>query len=314
MTKKKILALLTVLSCIASMATMPTSAEFAVLPDGTWVEVTTSPFAGIMIETDGTELTQDMVDDVEGFEFLQTYESFTKTYCWGNYVTNIKPESTAFMLSTEKASPDLLTKIGRELTMKHDCITNVHLVEQSCYRYPRVTHTFSIKMKTQDLTFNETDFPEFAGSTIYGSNGSYTVTLPQDKGQEMLETYTQYQLYCYYKEFADEMKNKYAEQLGSVSALYKINASNSNNTAYSAFSVWDTAGDSNTDGAVDASDAADVLTIAAQNGTGAGIKATSANDVNADGNVDASDAAAVLCYSAAQGTGAEVSWVDILRK
>ena len=80
------------------------------------------------------------------------------------------------------------------------------------------------------------------------------------------------------------------------------------------YSIWDNAGDSNSDGAVDASDAANVLTIAAQNGTGANIKATSADDVNADGAVNATDAAAVLCYAAAKGTGADVSWVDILRR
>ncbi len=318
MMKKKLFALLTALSCMASMTAVTVSAEyfgeFQVLPDGSWVEVTTSPFCGIMIETDGTELTKDMVSDVESYDFLQKYEDFTRSYCWGRYVTNIKPESTAFMLFTEKSSPDLLTKIGRELTMKLDCITDVHLVEQSCYRYPRVTHQLVFYMKDEDMTFTEEEFPEIAGSKIYGGNGRYTVYLPEEQWYEMFITKTQYELYCYYEDLTRELEEKYEDKFEDGNQIIKINTSSSNNTDYSAFSVWNSAGDSNTDGTVDASDAADVLTIAAQNGTGAGIKATSANDVNADGNVDASDAAAVLCYAAAKGTGAEVSWVDILRK
>ncbi len=122
-----------------------------------------------------------------------------------------------------------------------------------------------------------------------------------------------YQSYLFMKEIADNILTEHGNLFVSVEPTMKsIDFGGSESLATE--SIWDSAGDSNTDGAVDASDAADVLTIAAQNGTGAGIKATSATDVNADGNVDASDAAAVLCYAAAQGTGAEVTWIDILKK
>ncbi|MBQ2265271.1 MAG: hypothetical protein II341_07705, partial [Oscillospiraceae bacterium] len=79
-------------------------------------------------------------------------------------------------------------------------------------------------------------------------------------------------------------------------------------------SVWTNAGDPNSDGTVNAADAAEMLVSAAQIGTGVDVAVTSAADVNADGLLNAEDAAAVLSYAAAKGTGADVSWVDILTR
>ncbi len=121
--------------------------------------------------------------------------------------------------------------------------------------------------------------------------------------------------YQYMLDFCNSVAEQYPDVFEVLVPLMEIEGGHhGEGHAYSEI-LWDEyVGDTNTDGEVDAADAADVLVIAAQNGTGAGIKATSANDVNADGYVDASDAAAVLSYAAAKGTGADVSWVDILRK
>ena len=78
-------------------------------------------------------------------------------------------------------------------------------------------------------------------------------------------------------------------------------------------SIWQTAGDCNADGEVNAQDAAEQLLLAAEAGTGAEITVTGANDINADGAVNALDAAAVLVYAAAQGSGQTLSWTEILR-
>ena len=121
--------------------------------------------------------------------------------------------------------------------------------------------------------------------------------------------------YQYMLDFCNSVAEQYPDVFEVLVPLMEIEGGHhGEGYAYSEI-LWDEyVGDTNTDGEVDAADAADVLVIAAQNGTGAAIKATSANDVNADGYVDASDAAAVLSYAAAKGTGADVSWVDILRK
>lgn len=316
--KKKRFAFVTALCCLTSAAALPVSAEFAVLPDGTWVDVTTSPFAGIMIETDGTELTADMVSSVEGFVSLETHDEFSQHYCWGHYVTNIEPENTAYMLSTENSSPEELTRLGRELMMELDCITDVHLVEQSLYNYPRVTHTFTVKTTDPDIAVNETNFPEFAGASVSGSDGSYMVTLPQATANELLETYTQYELYCYYEKFADALTEKYTDLLEDVSPLYKIDeAALSSSTEYSASSVWNSAGDFDGSGAVDSSDAADILLYSATLGADSQMPLTTAQqnagDLNFDGVVDVIDAANVLVYSAQKGTGHEPDWFDILK-
>ncbi len=71
-------------------------------------------------------------------------------------------------------------------------------------------------------------------------------------------------------------------------------------------------GDADGDSNVNASDAAEMLIIAAENGAGARNAVTFSNDVNSDGVTDAADAAAVLIYAAAKGTGSFIPWEDIL--
>jgi len=311
---KKMIAFFTALTCMSALAALPASAEFQVLPDGTWVDATTYPYSGIMVETDGTELTSEMLSNIEGFHSLKTHEEFTKHYCYGNYVTNIMPESTAYMLSIKDMTPEALTKLGRELMVKMDCIKDVHLVDATFYKYPKSLNFIQISTTKTDIVINEEVFPELAGCTFSGQEGIYTVTFPFEEHREMLETQTQYEVYSYYQEIAKNLQNTYSDVIQKASAVCAVEETSYKASNCSASSVWTSAGDSNSDGAVDASDAANVLTIAAQNGTGAAIKATAADDVNADGAVNATDAAAVLCYAAAKGTGADVSWVDILRR
>ncbi len=71
-------------------------------------------------------------------------------------------------------------------------------------------------------------------------------------------------------------------------------------------------GDADGDHEVNASDAAEMLIIAAENGAGARNAVTFSNDVNSDGVTDAADAAAVLIYAAARGTGTPIPWEEIL--
>ncbi|MBE6849307.1 MAG: hypothetical protein E7502_05305 [Ruminococcus sp.] len=322
---KKMIAFLTALTCMSALAALPASAELQVLPDGKWVDATTTPYPGIMVETDGTELTREMLSDIEGLVQIKnivSYEEFTKSYPFWKTVVSVEPESKAYMLNLNETSPDVLIKFGRELMVTMDCIKETHLCETTHYRYPLSTNRFTVKTK-EGIDLNEADIPEFADFTFYSSGiefpedgwNKWTVIMPTDTFSVMLRTLSEYEIYCYNQDFCEEILEKYPDIIESMGQLIKYNStSNDNAASYAASSVWTSAGDSNSDGAVDASDAANVLNIAAQNGTGAAIKATAADDVNADGAVNANDAAAVLCYAAAKGTGADVSWVDILRR
>jgi hypothetical protein len=323
---KKMIAFLTALTCMSALAALPASAELQVLPDGKWVDATTTPYPGIMVETDGTELTREMLSDIEELVQIKnivSYEEFTKSYPFWKTVVSVEPESKAYMLNLNETSPDVLIKFGRELMVTMDCIKETHLCETTHYRYPLSTNKFTVKTK-DGIDLNEADIPEFAGFTLDPFDGevipeemrnSWTVLMPTDTFSVMLRTLSRYEIYCYNQDFCEEILEKYPDIIEFMGQHIKYNCtSNDNAASYAASSVWTSAGDSNSDGAVDASDAANVLTIAAQNGTGAAIKVTAADDVNADGAVNATDAAAVLCYAAAKGTGADVSWVDILRR
>ncbi len=70
-------------------------------------------------------------------------------------------------------------------------------------------------------------------------------------------------------------------------------------------------GDADGNQEINASDAAQMLIIAAENGAGARNAVTFSNDVNQDGVTDAMDAAAVLVYAAARGSGVSLSWSEV---
>ena len=75
-------------------------------------------------------------------------------------------------------------------------------------------------------------------------------------------------------------------------------------------------GDLNIDGSVDASDAADILTVAAVMGSGVESDLTEAQlaaaDINADDMIDVIDAALVLQYAAHIGAGTTIMLEEYL--
>ena len=314
MTRKKIAASLTALCCTFSIGSLSASAQTDIISneEGTLVSKTTTSFVGVMIETDGTELTEEVASSFEGFQSLQKYEDFSRDYCEGNVVTNITPDGTAYMFHTENSDTDALIALGREIMMKLDYVTEVHLVDKIVYQPVSLGYMYVLETLNPNTNVDGTSFPELEGMQIGGSNGSYSILMSNETIKEMKSQYTEYELYLQFSEFSDTMMEKYGDVLKFFTPSFT--SLDSDNTNFTVSSVWTDAGDSNSDGTVDSTDAAEMLVFAAQIGTGVDVAVTSAADVNADGLLNAEDAAAVLSYAAAKGTGADVSWVDILRR
>ncbi len=338
---KKMIALLTALSCMASAASLTASACYLdeyTLIDGYPYELSHSWDTSLIVETDGTELTMDMFSENENISDVKAFEKTISYNGVGLRTYDYTPDGTAYLVGTKCQTKEECIALARTLMLEYDVIKDVHTVTITtrhfvqCYRRVNIylngyTSADAYDDNLEDVPdvstiINAENMPELAEFRKVepdpsSDTGRVRLSVSydfNDQWHEMQESgMGDWELHQYFCAFVDDLNEKYDDIIDAMEPeVQPLHGPGSQNGT--AVSPWDTAGDTNTDGAVDASDAADVLTIAAQNGTGAGIKATSANDVNAEGNVDASDAAAVLCYAAAQGTGAEVSWVDILRK
>ncbi|MBE6850021.1 MAG: hypothetical protein E7502_09020 [Ruminococcus sp.] len=336
--KKKMIALLTALCCACSVASLTASAEhdrrweFVELENGGLGCINDRCSYGLLVETGDSEMTLDTlvpfgyvdIKDKERWEFdiyglypLEEYREQIYPTTWKDYVgTN----GNEYIIKADYMTDDELETLARQLTMELDFVENVQIINY-VYTSPYVDFQGSFTAKLADTAQDpkSIDFsamPELNGFTIQGSyDQGFTVN--SEKGES--ESYCAavdckgYEMYLKLNEFADSVQEKYSDVFAEFEPQFLLAALGVEPVMHLT-PIWDNAGDSNSDGEVDASDAANVLTIAAQNGTGAAIKATAADDVNADGAVNAADAAAVLCYAAAKGTGADVSWVDILRR
>ena len=269
---------------------------------------------------------------------------------WGDYEVLIDLDENGYYIGCNAERTETL---GRRLMLEYDFIEDVQIVT-SKYVDPDVRVNIEFTMRptfaSEEIDPNALDIPELKDFYLDGKyykmsfpewdeNGDYlewfrNVTMPDffnafheanpqyndlrfeyiDGGMAgVRNVYDSYQSFKWLTDYCDAIVEKYPDVFTDLVPVPE--ESSKAVQCIDGTICWNEyVGDTNTDGEVDAADAADVLVIAAQNGTGAGIKATSANDVNADGYVDASDAAAVLSYAAAKGTGADVSWVDILRK
>ncbi len=339
MTKKKIFAFLTALSCMGA-GSMTASADYmetnqSFIDQGDRTEIIDNMFGGVklytsstdtrfLVVTDGTELTDADVKDLTDFKSIWEIE-WTESAPLEYPKIQFEPGMRLYSISFD--SKEHLAETARKFQLTHDFAKEIYFTRSHRYQGCTLGNALKFTLRDESTVLDPEDFPQVYGlkmGEVYDGSydgfkkptpqywyGGFTDAVMEECLAENAEG--SYQSYLFMKELADNILAEHGDLFVSVEPTMKsIDFGGSESLATQ--SIWDSAGDSNTDGAVDASDAADVLTIAAQNGTGAGIKATSANDVNADGNVDASDAAAVLCYAAAQGTGAEVTWLDILKK
>ena len=326
--KKKLTALLTALTMTASMGAVSVSAcdcfDEMTFVNGNPVYETKSYFGHcLIVETDGTELTKDMFTGVDGVADVESFTGTPEFKAWGVQEFDFSTEKTAFIVYfDETMEREPLINSARAFHLQIPCIEDVHTVNAINRQRLSYSRSFYVRFKESDIDEKPdvSKFEELADFKIdevsySNADGCYQCLVDtSEQWSTLKESGMKYwEIHKMLCEMVDTLNVKYGGEFTAynpeVCPLDTAELKNGN-----ASSVWTSAGDSNSDGAVDASDAANVLNIAAQNGTGANIKATAADDVNADGAVNAADAAAVLCYAAAKGTGADVSWVDILRR
>ncbi len=338
--KKQFFAAVTALGCMAAaFSSVTASAEQFYFP------YEQPLYRGFIVETDGTELTEDMLPFAEDYYFmsLSTWGEFTDAYSWGYNEIEYTPGGLTYIVNMRQLDADSLSSYARQLMLELDCVENAYLFGYTQYGVGAVQWDmdgqFQATMKNPDVMLEDLDIPELEGcffNRYEQEDGTVTYTFGQNGTDSQLyltaeayitETYgtvegmymssSQY-IYEYLDAIASTLETNYSEYFESVEVYFTflegVTAVPSEIT--SAVSVWNSAGDQNADGTVDAADAADVLAVAAQVGAGAAAPedvVTSVCDVNADGAADAADAAAILQYAAALGSGREVSWMDILR-
>ncbi len=326
--KKKLLAFLTALTCMASASALPAAAQYnyvaeyyAVSDTGGLYYAVTHQNDALLIETDGTELTEAMFEDMEGYLEFLTYREYLGFYAGVDRVPSITPEGTAYVLRFNKTSIDQpLVNIGRSLALTLECATNIQVVDLTTYQRAYSSNYLDITTSSPDVFLNVEDCPELAGFTLYVDyvDGKPSCYRSASAETELLislreQGLNDWEIHQYFCSVADTLLEKYSDTLLEVDTHISVLESPSNECSYSASSIWDTAGDHNADGTVNAQDGADILQLAAELGTGASTAISSASDVNADGTVDAQDSAAVLTFAAASGSGSPMTWVEILR-
>ena len=331
---KKITAFLTAILCTASMAAMPASAAVEYIfeiheGENGSIAVTTqrNAAAGIYVETGSTVLTSDMLTSFEAVQSITEWETYAspKTM-YSEIVTNITPDGNGYILKMGNMDAETMQTLGRRLMLELDCVEDVQIVEyEHIGTGGTIVFEYQAEFASPDTVVDISAIPELA-DFAYDGGTDRSFSLDYDYEEclsglaefptfytEISQIDTAYGKYEYMLEFGNAIQEKYSDLFASFTPTVIVPETNAI-AEYSGASIWTSAGDPNSDGEVNASDAAEMLVSAAQIGTGADVAITSAADVNADGELNAADAAAVLSYAAAKGTGADVSWVDILRR
>ncbi len=267
----------------------------------------------LLIETDGTALTE---EDVQGLPDFKSFRIIT----WGEdemieYV-DLSYEKGRTLYLVYFNNQNALRETARKLQLQNDCICNVYITRSESVSPVFAPWYFEIKTIDENTELNVKDFPQFLTllPNVDGEKNEWFAYMT-DELQEISDASYEpnsYDEYLYAESIAEEVLSQHSDVLLEVKPTpSRMQAIFSQELKTQ--SIWQTAGDCNADGEVNAQDAAEQLLLAAEAGTGAEITVTGANDINADGAVNALDAAAVLVYAAAQGSGQTLSWTEILR-
>ncbi len=273
---------------------------------------------GILIETDGTVPTEDMFKDVEGYAGLSPWETpVTGPTSWVN--VSAEPGEHAYMVYFESGDFLLYETAGRRLMLAYDFVEKASIVEFSSYNNTCfwLNHKLIVRAVNEDIHLDESTIPEFAGLSFTGGSGGASYSLDEAGDCQILrdlEGKSEGEKLEYMLALAQEVELKYNDIIASISPQIIQASSDPNSSELSAASIWDTAGDLDTDGKVDASDAAELLVLSAMKGAtvngGADpftAEQKSAVDLNGDTFCDANDAAYILQFAAEAGAGSALS-------
>ncbi len=321
--KTKISAILTALYCFISLTSLTASAVNNVSEmterDGLLCNEYRAIDAGLLVETDGTVLTEEMLADFPACTGVMTWDLYAMP--GADYLmepTEI-PEENAYFVIVPAGEQYELEAAGRKLLQEYDCLTSARLVQYCDYTFTGWDYVYSVETTGADVVLDETSIPELSEFTIEETHVDgfyrYTLETPEDSAfaKEVSGEYRSYSLYEAALEYGNALAEKYSDILMSVKPSIVIALSPSG-TEYEFLSVWDTAGDLDTDGKIDASDAAELLVLSAMRGAtvngGADpftAEQKSAADLNGDTFCDANDAAYILQFAAEAGAGSELS-------
>ncbi|MBQ7012400.1 MAG: dockerin type I repeat-containing protein [Oscillospiraceae bacterium] len=325
MMKKRLLAALTALFCVSSMAAMPVSA----LPhpeyfdhDGTLSEIALQTMT-LIVETDGRELPEEELMNIEGYISSSLYDEAQYGSDWDNEFS-IVPENTAYVISIENPELQMLMASGRSFMLNTEGIEAVYLAEMTRYLYGHVDYSLDFEMVDPDMNLDEITIPELSEfTTVYAHFRDvihYQIPPNELGNSELIQSRLaegwssgQYRMYEYLLNYGQSIVEKYSDIFSDVNVGVSILES-WYPSELSAASIWDTAGDLDTDGKIDASDAAELLALSAMKGATADggydpftAEQKSAADLNGDTFCDANDAAYILQFAAEAGAGSTLS-------
>ncbi len=329
--KNRILAALTAFTCTAAMTLSVSAGEYAKDSSGLLSYVTTYSYYGLMVETDGTELTEEMVSGIDGFQGLYNWEAYCSSdHAWTELLTDCTPEGTAYMIHMDTNNKQTLTQLSRQLALNLDCVTNVQYVTRREYQRAVMAWKYTVETKSEDIVLDASTIPELSEFTCAQFEEApsdvgtvYTYVFAGDaENSELFPNYStgwdgqqSYDAYQLWNAFGQELVEKYSDILSSVRVETNLLE---DAVEYEAVPVspWQTAGDHNADGETNSNDAAALLVQAAEDGAAEASAETVSpdSDVNLDGVADATDAAYILQYSALKGAGMDPDWVEILKK
>ncbi len=116
---------------ITAMQALPCHAEYQLETR----LVGSGTYKGLLVETDGTAFTEEMVSCLSGYEGLEYWEVYSHDHdmqcCPANQ--DIAVSGTEFMVMLDTNNRETLTRLGRALLLEQDCITDVSIVDYSNY-------------------------------------------------------------------------------------------------------------------------------------------------------------------------------------
>ncbi len=270
---------------------------------------------GVLIETDGTVPTEDMFKDVEGYAGLAPWETpVTGPTSWAD--VSAEPGEHAYMVYFEGGDSSLYETAGRKLMLAYDFVEKASIVEFASYNNTCfwMNHKLLVRAVNEDTLLDESTIPEFAGLSFTGGNGGASYSLDEAGDCQIirdLEGKSEGEKLEYMLALAQEVELKYNDIIASISPQIIQASSAPDSSELSAASIWDTAGDLDADGEIDASDAAELLALSALKGAGDDSRFTaqqiSAADLNGDTFCAANAADYILQFAAEADAGSELS-------
>ncbi len=316
MTKKTIFVLSAFCLAFTAFTPFAVNAETQVFEHEGRTYQTVGEEVKLLVKTDGTELTKDMLESVDGFQYM--HELSSMMYYLGDFTVDSIENTYVIALTSE----DSLVTSGRSLMQQYTFIDSVYVVDVLHFSPYSWLYGFILTpsdSSTDLLTVSIPELADFEG--VYSSEvGVYCYTLSESSTDFKSEMESEnlssnYEKYLYMADYAEMILQNHSDILQSVEVEYLIEEIGLQGIT-SGTPVWQTAGDHNADGETNSNDAAALLVQAAEDGAAEASAETVSpdSDVNLDGVADATDAAHILQYSALKGAGMDPDWVEILKK